>query len=179
MDRAAKAAILAETAFLVTLTLADIGAGYHLYETISEIVHHDTAWLARLSFAIHMVSLAALSVCVRGASAWALRLAAAGMLLVTLFDTDAGVASNPAGTIHLLGAAMAFGGVAIAGLVERRRIPLGWLVAASTLLVVAASQLGGVPLGVTERFQAYLNGAWIVLLARASDFSSTSQSPAT
>ncbi len=180
MRRTATVAIAAEASFLVLMTAADIGAGWPVRETISELVYHPTAWLARLSFVVHAFSLTAVALLVPGRSRHALAIGALGMVLVALFDTDVPGTSTVEGRVHLVGAVMAFAGVAFAAFTMRRRWPvLCWLVVASTFTMAAMGPVGGLALGLVERFQAYLNGVFLVTVARASDFSSRPKSPDT
>ncbi len=181
MVRWGRVAIAYELLFIVALTWADVGSGWHLDETISDQVYGPWSWLLLTAFLVHGASLAALA-------AWRPRvrvpllLAAAGMVGASVFWTDAPGTDTWLGTVHVLFALLAFGGVASAAWIERLVlpiVPLALLVVLSTLVLAGAAQEGGVFLGVMERFQVYLNGAWIINAALAPGFSSKAKSPAT
>ncbi len=181
MVRWGRIAIAYELLFLASLTWADVGSGWHLDETISDQVYGPWSWLMVTSFVLHAISLAALAMW-RPRVRIPLLVGTVGMVGATLFWTNPPGETSWVGTMHIVSAALAFGGVASAAWMERLHIaivPLALLVVASTLVLVAAAQEGGMFLGVVERFQVFLNGAWIINAALAPGFSSKSLSRAT
>lgn len=163
-----RAAIMVEAIFLGMVLAADIGAGLPLSITVSELVYGPTSALAVSSFAVHGLSLLCLGMALEKGPRAAAFIATAGMVLVTVFWTDVPGETTLDGRLHLLGAVMAFGGVAAAAWMRRLEQPLVWLsllVVANTLLVAGLAYDGGLPLGITERMQMYLNGAWIFMAA--------------
>ncbi len=182
MVRWGRAAIIFESLFLGALTWADVGSGWRLRETISDQVYGPWSWLLLASFFIHAASLATLAVW-RARVRVPLLIGAVGMLGAAFFWTDPPGIDSWVGTVHVISAVMAFGGVASAAWMERVHlavVPLALLVVASTLVMAAAAQEGGLFLGIVERLQVYINGAWIINAALAPrGFSSKAGSRAT
>ncbi len=182
MVRWGRIAIAYELMFIFALTWADVGSGWKLNETISDQVYGPWSWLMVASFLLHGASLVALGLW-RHRVRIPLFIAAVGMVGAAIFWTDAPGQGTWVGTMHILFAVLAFGGVASAAWIERVQlavVPLALLVVAWTLLLVAAAQEGGMFLGVVERAQVFINGAWIINAALAPrGFSSKARSRAT
>jgi hypothetical protein len=138
---------------------------------VSHLVYGPQGRIVVAAFVMHIASLLALGAARRSVRIPML-IAAAGMVILTVFSTDLPGEDSVSGTLHIIGATLSFGGVAVAAWLQRRNLPLvalSLLVVLNTIVIAGFAQEGAGVFPVAERLQLVLNGAWIINVALATD----------